>query len=191
MCNMCIYRSTRIAYDDPMSELQEYLRTEPPLTHTVVGYLLTEGRVLLGVRKRVTDELGQSIIAGIGGRLDPGEDQVQALQREIDEEVRVKIAAWKKVGQVVCLSPHAPKWNLAIGIYTISEFEGEPQETEDIEPLWFPTSALPEDRMWPDNLITIPYVLAGQRVEGSFLYGLDGQIVEHDLRVLSPHEALQ
>jgi 8-oxo-dGTP diphosphatase len=173
-----------------MSKLQEYLQTSPELTHTVVGYVLTGDQVLLGERKRVSDGLGQSIIAGIGGRLDPGEDQVQALRREIKEEVCLEITAWEKVGQVVCLSPHAPKWNLAIGIYTISEYEGDPQETDEIKPFWFPALALPEERMWPDNLIIIPRILAGQRVVGNFLYGPDGQIAEHELRVLEPDEIL-
>jgi 8-oxo-dGTP diphosphatase len=130
------------------------------------------------------------MIAGIGGRLEPGETSEQALQREIHEEVKVHIKRWKLVGRSVNLSPHKPTHNLGVDIYVVSEFDGEPQETDVIAPLWVPKTELPLDRMWPDNRLTAPLVLQGECISGSFLYGPDGKLLQHDLRTLGPHEAI-
>lgn len=168
-----------------MSKFQEYLDTKPELTHTVVAYLVRGDEVLLGVRKRVSDGLGELIVAGIGGRLESGENEDQALVRELQEEIEVTITSWRRVGQSVCLSPHSPKWNLLIGIYIVDAWQGEPQETDDIKPLWFPKTELPTDRMWADNLITAPLVLDGKRIQAEFLYEPGGTVAEYRLEELS------
>jgi 8-oxo-dGTP diphosphatase len=175
-----------------MSEIQNYLETNPPIRETVVGYLLRDGErgeeVLLGLRTRVSDGLGHGIMAGIGGGVERNESPDGALEREVEEEVRVRITAYRKVGHAVCLSPHHPSWNLSVDIYLVTGFEGEPEKTEDIDPRWYPKDELPLSDMWPDNRITARLVLDGKRIEGRFLYGSDGQIMEQELRELTPDE---
>lgn len=173
-----------------MGQLQRYLASQPPLTKMVVGYLLRSENVLLGVRKRVSDDLGHLIVAGIGGKIEPSETPDQALYREIEEEVSLQIKTWQLVGHSINLSPHKPAHNLSVAIYVVSEFDGEPQETSDIAPFWFPKTELPLNRMWPDNRLTVPLVLKGERITGSFLYGPDGQLVEHALHILGTHETI-
>lgn len=177
-----------------MSELQDYLATDPPMRETVAGYLIRTSEqgeeVLLGERTRVSDGLGHGIIASIGGGIEDSESPDEALEREVQEEIQVRITAYRKVGRVVCLSPHHPSWNLGVDIYLITDFEGEPKRTEDIDPHWYPKDELPLDRMWLDNRITAPLVLAGKRIAGSFLYNADSQIVEQDLRELAPGEPI-
>ncbi len=173
-----------------MSELQDYLSTNPPLLEMVVGYLVKDSEVLLGVRTRVSDGLGHLIVSGIGGRLEEGESAEDALVREVLEEIEVQVTDYQKVGHVVCLSPHHPSWNLRVTYYLVTDFEGEPKKTEDIDPNWYPKDALPLRDMWPDNRITVPLVVSGKHIAGSFLYGADGQIVEHDLRELAPNEPI-
>ena len=173
-----------------MSKLQDYLATNPPLLKMVVGYLVKDSKVLLGVRTRVSDGLGHLIASGIGGRLEDGESAEDALVREILEEIEVHVTGYQKVGHVICLSPHHPSWNLSVTYYLVTAFDGEPKKTEDIDPYWYPKNKLPLNDMWPDNQITVPLVLAGKRIAGSFLYGDNGKIVEHDLRELAPDEPI-
>lgn len=177
-----------------MSELQDYLATNPPIRETVAGYLIRDSKtgkeVLLGLRTRVSDDLGHGVMASIGGGLEDSESSDDALEREMQEEIRVRITAYQKVGRVICLSPHHPSWNLGVDIYLITGFEGEPKKTEDIDPRWYPKSELPLRDMWPDNRITAPLVLGGKRIIGSFLYNADGQIAEQDLRELAPDEPI-
>ena len=171
-----------------MSALQDYLATRPPIRKTVIGYLVRGNKVLLGVRTRVSNDLGHMIVAGIGGGLEAGESSNDALKREIVEEIKVQVTDFQEVGYVVCLSPHRPSWNLSVVIYLVTGFEGEPKKTVDIDPCWYPKDALPLPDMWRDNRITARMVLDGKRIVGSFLYDADGQIVEQQLRELTPSE---
>lgn len=173
-----------------MSELQDYWATNPLLRETVVGYLVRDNEVLLGVRTRVSDGLGHLIVAGIGGGIEAGETPEDALRREILEEIEVHVTDFQKVGHVICLSPHHPSWNLSVTYYLVTDFEGEPKKTEDIDPHWYSKDELPLRDMWPDNRLTVPLVLDGKRITGSFLYGDNGHVVEQDLRELGADESI-
>ena len=164
-----------------MYTIDTYLQTHPTFIHATVGYALHDDEILLGVRKRVSFGLGEQLIAGIGGKLEPGETDEQALKREFLEEIETEVVNCTLAGNVTYLFPHKPKWNQEVSIYRVEKWRGEPQETEDIQPQWFKQTELPKDRMWPDNLYTIPKVLAGQPIDGVFLYGEDGTIAEYRL----------
>lgn len=167
-----------------MSEFQNYFLTNPPIRETVVGYLIKDDEVLLGVRTRVSNSLGHMIVAGIGGGIEDGESPEEALVREVSEEVNVTITDYEKVGYVTNLVPHRPVWNQRIAVYVVTGFEGEPKKTEEIDPHWYPKHSLPLQDMWADNRVTVPMILSGERVEGRFLYGPDGQILEQNVRKL-------
>jgi len=173
-----------------MSKIQDYLATNPPIRQTVIGYLIKDNDVLLGTRTRVSNDLGHLIVAGIGGGVEEGESLEEALKREILEEIEVEVTECRKVGCVTNLSPHRPAWNMTVAIYLVTRFEGEPKQTVDIDPHWYPQNKLPLDRMWSDNQITAQLVLAGRRISGTFLYGADGQIVEQNLRELGQYEPI-
>ncbi len=182
MCNMCIDLLVTDGYHWVMNNIEAYLHTQPTLTPAVVGFLLRGNNVLLGERKRVSGGLGHLLMAGIGGKLEPGETEDQALKRECEEEIGIQITSWRKVAVEVYLFPHKPEWNQVVGVYIIDSWRGEPHETTDIRPEWLPQDQLPAGRMWPDNLITIPLVTVGKRFKGIFLYAEDGSIAEYTLQ---------
>ncbi len=162
-----------------MTEIQKYLETCPILTPVVSGYPLEGSKVLLGLRKKVSFGLGENLISGIGGKLEEGEAPDEALIREFIEEVTVKPSIFRHMGQVIFLFPHKEKWNQICDIYLIDEWEGEPLETEAINPLWFDKNELPESQMWDDNLIWLPKVLDGQKVTGTFLFNEENKVIEN------------
>jgi len=164
-----------------MKKIQNYLRTDPDFVLATVGYIVRAKELLLGVRKRVSSGLGESLIAGIGGKLEAGETDEQALKREFLEEVAATVTSYRLMGRATYLFPHKPKWNQKVSIYVIDGWEGEPQETDDVRPVWVQRATLPKDNMWPDNLYTIPLVLAGKTIEGVFLYNEAGSIEEYEL----------
>lgn len=171
-----------------MKNLHAYLEESPQFIPAVVGYLVKDTRVLLGLRKKVSLGLGANLISGIGGKVGDEEEfknetLEEALDREMHEEIGVHVLQSHARGVVRFIFPHKPKWNQEVHLYIIPQWEGEPKETEAIKPMWFPMNELPEKQMWEDNLYTIPLVLSGEIIEGIFLYNEEGHVVEHKLTV--------
>lgn len=167
-----------------MAGIDEYL-ARTTFTPAVVGYLRDDGRVCLGVRKKVSLGLGKNLIAGIGGKVgDEVADETpeEAMNREADEEIRVKILEKQWMGRVRFIFANKPpdsKWNQDVRVYSVTKWEGTPNETESTKPVWFATSAIPWEQMWEDNEHWLPKVLAGQSVNAIFLFVEDNKIGEY------------
>ncbi len=165
-----------------MSQIESYLKTKPALTRMVLGYLVKDNEVILGLRKEVSWGLGKNLICGIGGKIGdvPGlenESDSEAMARETLEEIGLAIKNFNRVGKVIFLFPNKPKWNQEVIIYLIKDWTGEPSEQEKIKPLVFKHNALPQEQMWDDNQYWVPQVLAGKKVEATILFAEDNKTV--------------
>jgi 8-oxo-dGTP diphosphatase len=152
-----------------------------PLTLTCLCLLLgTRGdgtpQVLLGHKKT---GLGLGKVVGLGGHVEPGESAAEAATREVAEEsgLTVPQAALTEAAHVTFLFPAHPSWDMDVTVFTAAQWSGEPAETEEIRPQWFPVAALPFDRMWDDAPRWLPRVLAGERLHAVFTYADDNQTV--------------
>lgn len=166
-----------------MQNLENWLEHEPDYTEAVVGFMLRGDKVLLGLRKKVSDDLGQDNYAGIGGKLESGEDADSCLVREIEEEIGVRVTEYKAAGNVRFINPHNVKWNMRVEIYIVTDWEGEPVETEVIKSVWFSRTDIPYENMFRDNKFWLPKVLEGQSVEGVFLFGEDHGVEEMQVSI--------
>lgn len=69
-------------------------------------------------------------------------------------------------------------------MYLTNAFAGEPSESEEMKPQWFAVDAIPYDKMWADDRIWLPHVLAGKRVDGAFHFSRDeNTLLTHELAV--------
>jgi len=133
------------------------------------------GRVLLIHKKR---GLGKGKINGPGGRLEPGETPLRAALRETREEVGVIVPDAEFCG---LLRFHfTDGYDLLGHVFRAAEWEGEPIETDEAAPEWFPLAAIPYERMWADDSLWFPLMLAGETFEGNFVF--DGEtMLESDI----------
>jgi len=95
-----------------MKKIDKFL-TSVTFTPAVVGYLRDGGRVCLGVRKKVSSGLGENLIAGIGGKVGDSleiqnETSDKAMDREVSEEIGVKVLEKQQMGRVRFIFSHKP-----------------------------------------------------------------------------------
>ena len=152
-----------------------------PLTPTCLCLLVGAGadgtrQVLLGHKKT---GLGQGKVVGLGGHVEPGESAAEAAVREVKEESGLVVprSALVQAARLTFLFPAQPSWDMDADIFTAAQWSGEPAETDEIRPQWFPVAALPFHRMWDDAPRWLPRVLAGERLRATFSYAADNETV--------------
>jgi 8-oxo-dGTP diphosphatase len=152
-----------------------------PLQSTCLCLLVRNGadgvpEVLLGHKKT---GFGQGKIVALGGHVEPGESAAEAASREVKEESGLCVApsALTEAARITFLFPFRPAWDMEVAVFSGTAWTGQPAETDEIRPAWFPVAALPFDRMWDDGKRWLPRVLAGERLEAVFSYEDDNETV--------------
>lgn len=137
-------------------------------------FVIDAGKVLLIRKKR---GLGAGKINGPGGKLDDGETPVQCAVREVSEELCIDAAAPEYHGQLKF--QFIDGYSIHVHIFVSRSYTGEPTETDEAVPLWFPLDEVPYGEMWADDVVWLPQVLAGAAVDGRFLFDAD-KLLEYD-----------
>jgi 8-oxo-dGTP diphosphatase len=140
-------------------------------------FILRGDEVLLIHKQR---GLGAGKVNGPGGRLEPFETPLAAAIREVEEEVSVTPANIEARGELSF--DFVDGYRLHAHVFVATAFTGTPARTAEADPFWCPTSALPYDRMWADDALWLPHVLAGKSVRGRFVFE-DDRMLDHELEV--------
>ena len=116
--------------------------------------------VLLGRKMR---GLGQGMVVGLGGHVEPGETPAEAAVRELAEEAGVvlDLAVLAPAGTGDFRFPARPAWDMECTMFTAAVWDGEIAESEEIAPSWYPVEDLPLEAMWQDADHWLPLVLGG------------------------------
>lgn len=142
-------------------------------------FLVKEDKVLLAMKKR---GFGVGRWNGVGGKLEPGETIEEALVRECQEEINVTPFDCEQMALLNFEEfVEGEKRQMAVHVFVANAWEGEPEESEEMRPEWFPVQDLPLDTMWPDDEFWLPQVLEGKRIRATFT--LDDQDVITDKTV--------
>ena len=122
--------------------------------------------ILLGMKKR---GFGKGRWNGFGGKCQENESIEQAAKREMEEEVGIKIKKMEKKGIFNFIFKENPEV-LEIHVFNVNQFEGEPQESEEMKPKWFNIKKIPFEEMWAADKHWIPLFLEGKKFRGWFFY---------------------
>ncbi|MBT8141064.1 MAG: 8-oxo-dGTP diphosphatase MutT [Gammaproteobacteria bacterium] len=89
------------------------------------------GRIL--VNKRQIDKEHPGMWEFPGGKFDPHETPEQALYRECEEELGIRV---KAAQELICLSHEYPKKTVCLHVFVVSEYLNIPQALEQQEMAW-------------------------------------------------------
>jgi 8-oxo-dGTP diphosphatase len=121
------------------------VHTERAAPLVIVGAaIVVDGRVLGCERAEPPESAGRWEFPG--GKVEPGEDDLDALVRECEEELGVKIAVGERVGPEVSVS-HG--WAV-LRVWTATLVSGEPQPLEHASLRW----------LAPEELDSVPWLPA-------------------------------
>lgn len=131
-------------------------------------------KVLLAMKKR---GFGEGRWNGVGGKIQIGETALKAAFRETKEEIGLKVLDPEHIGTLVFIFEDVAPGELAsttVELFKATQWEGEPQETEEMRPHWFSYDKIPYQNMWPDDEFWLPPVLDGHKVKARFYFKNDG-----------------
>ncbi|UKA64199.1 NUDIX domain-containing protein [Arthrobacter sp. FW306-04-A] len=136
--------------------------------HVTLCFLLREvdaGREVLLGRKRTG--FGKGKVVGVGGHVEEGETAIEAVCREVREEVYVQVEPDDLVaaGTVDFVFPAKPEWNMFTTVFLAESWVGEPAESDEITPQWYPAEELPVAHMWADAEHWLPAMMNGRRMD--------------------------
>lgn len=134
-------------------------------------------RLLLGKKKR---GFGAGNWNGFGGKVTSGEQIEDAAKREMWEECGVTILEMEKRG-VMRFTFADGNDDLEIHLFSVITARGEPLESDEMSPRWFPIHALPFDQMWADDIFWMPYFLDRTYFEGDFHFQDVHTLLEHKI----------
>ncbi|HPJ72777.1 MAG TPA: NUDIX domain-containing protein, partial [bacterium] len=115
----------------------------PPRERTVLCFLVVGGDLLL-IRKKTG--LGRGMFNVPGGRIEPGEDPLDAAVRETREETGLTPRGLVPAGNL--LFYFAEGFLHTCRVFSAGAFEGTAVRTREADPLWVPVEAIPYRRMW-------------------------------------------
>lgn len=122
--------------------------------------------------------VGSDQYVGPGGKVEPGETPRECVVREVEEEVGIHVHDPEKAGE---FEYYSDDWDALVHVYRATEYDGEPAESDEAIPEWFPVEDLPFEQMWPTDRDWLPAVLEGGTFRGRFVYhGGDPRVVEVD-----------
>lgn len=133
--------------------------------------------ICLAMKKR---GFGEGKWNGAGGKLEENETFEEAAKRELFEELGVKAKKLSDVAEIKFNFKDKPEWNQNVHVFLCTDWENQPQESEEMKPKWFKVENIPYDEMWPADRTFIPLILDGKNIKATFSL-VDNKIIETEI----------
>ncbi len=150
---------------------------------TTLCLLRRNEEILLAMKKR---GFGEGKYNGVGGKIEGTETPEAAMLRETKEEIGVTPIQYEKVGVVSFDEFYKDeKVNLIFHLYMVTEWEGTPAESEEMQPKWFSIDSIPYNQMLPDDKYWLPLILEGKKIDAYFDFDEEWNLLSKDIKELS------
>ena len=146
-----------------------------PTDRATLVFVLRDDQILLIDKKR---GLGRGKVNGPGGKVDPGETVEQCAIRECREELGIRVSELQPIGEHRFQFTNG--YSIHCWVYFTHAFEGTPVETPEARPLWTRIEDIPYERMWEDDHIWLPMVIAREAFSGRWVFA-DDRMLDYEL----------
>ncbi len=144
------------------------------LKHTTLCFVFDRARdSLLMIEKKRGQGAGKWNVPG--GKIGIGEAAVDAAVRETFEETGLRPSGLQEVGRLEFYFPaDSSSWDNTCTVFTAEAWTGLlVAENDECRASWVPLSALPFEKMWDNDRLWIPLLLAGKPFHR--IYRFDGK----------------
>lgn len=146
-------------------------------TEATLCLLIRGDEVLLAEKQK---KIGAGFLNGFGGKVEPDDrDIYDANVREVEEEIGIRVAAVRKVGEIV-FHNHSDEDELKkmiVHIFTATEWDGEPTETDEMKKIaWYKVEELDYNKFLSADVLFLPQILSGKYVRGVIEYNNDWSV---------------
>ncbi|HEY4475691.1 MAG TPA: 8-oxo-dGTP diphosphatase [Candidatus Paceibacterota bacterium] len=138
--------------------------------------------ICLAMKKR---GFGKNRWNGVGGKVDGEETIEEAAKRETEEEIDVSAKELNKVAEISFYFPHNPAWDQMVHVYFADSWDGEPKESEEMNPKWFSINEIPFQDMWPDDIFWLPEVMKGNLLKAMFKFGENDVVQSKKINIVN------
>ncbi|GIX40712.1 MAG: hypothetical protein KatS3mg129_0445 [Leptospiraceae bacterium] len=156
-------------------------------------FLKNKDRMLLGKKKR---GFGKEYYNGFGGKVKKEETILMAAKREIYEECHLIPNRLIYTGKLYFTFKNSENPDIEGYVFYCTDFSGNPEETEEMKPLWFSipeyiTSnnidklfySIPFDKMWEDDIYWFPYMLNQNFFKGFFTLNEENKLISFIMEI--------
>ncbi len=140
-------------------------------------FIFRKGYVLL-LRGAADKRIWPSLLNGIGGHVEPGEDVLSAARREIGEEAGLVVEDLHLCG--IVNAPAASGQGVMLFVFKARTEQLAVRASQEGSPEWVPCDDLPTDELVPDLPMLLPRVVEHSPCRPPFYavyrYGTDGSL---------------
>lgn len=131
-------------------------------------YIKRNQQTLMIHRIKKANDIHEGKWNGVGGKLEPGESPEQCVIREAREESGLEISNPRYHGLLLFADFKGDDWY--VWVFTADTFRGELTESAEGRLEWIPDEELPSLRLWPSDLVFLPWLENGKVFSARFQY---------------------
>ena len=136
------------------------------MIETTLCLLRKGNKILLAKKKR---GFGEEKYNGVGGKVESGETNEEAMIRETEEEILVTPTEYEKVGIIEFDEFYkGKKTKVIMHVYIATNWKGKPTESDEAKPEWFGIKDVPYTKMFPDDKHWLPLILEEKKIRAFF-----------------------